>query len=86
MRFPYIVKHNSTWYPAGADVPVGEPAPAVAEVVEAEPAEAPKVTKSEVQQMRKAQLLELAEKLGLEADEETTNNELKSAIIKQLNL
>ena len=33
MKFPYIVNHNGTYYPAGADVPVGE---AVLETVETE--------------------------------------------------
>lgn len=25
MIYPYDVKHNGTWYPAGTDVPVGSP-------------------------------------------------------------
>lgn len=24
MKFPYIVNHNGTYYPAGTDVPVGD--------------------------------------------------------------
>lgn len=27
MKFDYGVKHNGVFYPAGADVPVGEPTP-----------------------------------------------------------
>ena len=27
MKFPYIVNHNGTYYPAGTEVPVGEEAP-----------------------------------------------------------
>lgn len=36
MKYSYTVKHNGVYYPAGADVPVGNPAPKKEEV-KAEP-------------------------------------------------
>lgn len=33
MKFPYIVNHDGSYYPAGSDVPVGETVPEVAEAV-----------------------------------------------------
>ena len=43
MKFPYIVNHNGTYYPAGADVPVGE---AVPDTVETEREAAPEVVET----------------------------------------
>ena len=31
MKYPFTVKHNGKYYPAGADVPVGETAPRATE-------------------------------------------------------
>lgn len=43
MIYPYSVKHNGVWYPAGADVPVGTfiPEPVEEETEKVEEAETP---------------------------------------------
>lgn len=95
MKFPHVVNHNGIWYPAGADVPVGEPVKETKAVV-IEKAEEPakpvaptavtKPTRTELQQMRKPELIELAGMIGIDGAEDMTNNELKTAIARKMKL
>lgn len=98
MKFPHVVNHNGVWYPAGADVPVGEPVKETKAVVveKAEEPEKPakpvaptvvaKPTRTELQQMRKPELIELAGMIGIDGAEDMTNNELKTAIARKMKL
>jgi len=79
MKYNHVVKYKGVWYPAGADVP-NETAP----VEVREPA--PVVTRTEIQQMRKAELLALAEKEGIPTDEDTTVAWLKTTLLKHFGL
>lgn len=86
MKYGHVVKRNGIWYPAGAEVPGtdAKPIPVVEAVVEKE--EPVKPTRSEIQQMRKADLLALAEKVGIETDEDTTASWLKTELLKHFGL
>lgn len=85
MRYPHIVKYKGVWYPAGAEVPVGQPEPEIVEVPEEpeeEVEEKPAYSRRAIQQLRKAEALELAEKLGIPTNEETTGGQLKTALLE----
>ena len=79
MKFNHVVKYHGEWYPAGTDVPIG-----TAPVEVREPT--PVVTRTEIQQMRKAELLAMAEKEGIPADEESTVAWLKAELLKHFGL
>lgn len=86
MKYGHVVKRNGVWYPAGAEVPETDAKPTqVAEIVE-ETEEPVKPTKTEIQQMRKADLLALAENVGIETDEDTTASWLKTELLKHFGL
>lgn len=86
MKYNHVVKRNGVWYPAGAEVPGfdAKPIPAIEPVEEKE--EPVKPTRTEIQQMRKAQLLAMAEEVGIETDEETTASWLKTELLKHFGL
>ena len=90
MKYNHVVKRNGVWYPAGADVPIDAGAKAVKEEVALEPAieetPEPEITRTQIQQMRKADLLVLAKKVGIQTDEDTTGAWLKTELIKHFNL
>ena len=80
MKYNHVVKHNGVWYSAGEEVKTD-----TAPVVEVrEPA--PVVTRTEIQQMRKAELLALAEKEGIPTDDDTTAAWLKTELLKHFGL
>lgn len=95
MKYPYMVKHNGKYYPAGTEVPVGD-APVsenipVADDKKAETAEPKKsaekkLTRAEIMTLKKAELIELAKKNGIKNADEMIGSELKSALIKALKL
>lgn len=94
MVYPYNVNYNGVFYPVGADVPTGETRKVeqkteeVKEVVEDRPKEEKKsITKSEINTMNKADLLNLAYKEGFDKDvRDMTGGELKKALIKHFGL
>ena len=75
MKFPHVVKYNGVRYPAGAEVPVGD---AVEEVKEPEPVP----TKREIQTMKKAELIVLAEKCGIKNADTFSAAALKAELIE----
>ena len=86
MKYNHVVKRNGVWYPAGAEVPDFDTKPTTAIETVEEKEEPVKPTRTEIQQMRKAQLLAMAEEVGIEADEETTVNWLKTELLKHFGL
>lgn len=93
MIFSHDVKHNGKWYSAGTNVPVEvldpadfekEPVMVMADDYEEEPQK--HYTKSEILGMRKADLIKLAKENGISEADEMTGSELKSALVKALNL
>ena len=93
MIFSHDVKHNGKWYSAGTNVPVEVPDPAdfekepvmvMADDYEEETQK--RYTKSEILGMRKAELINLAKENGISEADEMTGSELKSALVKALNL
>lgn len=94
MVYPYNVNYNGVFYPVGADVPTGEtPVKVEEEKVEetknevVDEVKEKAITKSEINVMNKADLLNLAYKEGFDKDvREMTNGELKKALIKHFGL
>ena len=94
MKYPYMVKHNGKYYPAGTEVPVGDAPVAKDDLVaddkkaDAEPKKfaEKKPTRAEIMTMKKADLIELAKKNGVKNADDMIGSELKSAIIKTLKL
>jgi len=94
MKYPYMVKHNGKYYPAGTEVPVGDAPVAKDDLVaddkkaDAEPKKSAekKLTRAEIMTLKKAELIELAKKNGIKNADEMIGSELKSALIKALKL
>ena len=85
MKYPYDVKVGSVWYEAGTEIPdVEEEVKAEEPIVVEEPQK--RITKSDVLGMRKADLINLAKENGISEADEMTGSELKSALVKALNL
>lgn len=77
MKFNHLVKYNGKYYPAGADVPVGNPP------VEEDK---PRYNKTEINRMSTAQLQQLAREQGIDGAEEITGAELKKILIEKFGL
>ena len=85
MVFPYIVKHNGIWYPAGTDVPVGAVTVAGNDVIEHdEPVRV--YTKTEINRMPVSQLRELAQDAGYSDAGAFNGASLKKLLIKHFDL
>lgn len=93
MIFSHDVKHNGKWYSAGTNVPVEvldpadfekEPVMVMADDYEEEPQK--RYTKSEILGMRKADLIKVAKENGISEADDMTGSELKTALVKVLNL
>ena len=87
MKFSHLVKYNGQYYPAGADVPVGDNS--VKEVVEdAKPIveKQPQYTKTEINRLSTAELKSLALKQGIDNAEEMTGADLKKVLIEKFGL
>ena len=84
MKYPYDVKVGSVWYEAGTEIPDAEEVKAEEPVVVEEPQK--RITKTDVLGMRKADLINLAKENGISEADEMTGSELKSALVKALNL
>lgn len=87
MKYPYMVKHNGEYYPAGAEVPVGD-APVAKDdlVAEDKKSAEKKLTRAEIMTMKKADLIELAKKNGIKNADEMIGSELKNALVSVLEL
>lgn len=78
MKFGHLVKYNGVYYPAGAEVPVGEkPVEKNNEVL---------LTKTEINRMATADLKELAAKENIKGAEDMTGAELKKVLIEKFGL
>lgn len=86
MVYPYIVKHNGVYYPAGADVPVDSAEEKSEESEDDEESDPQGYTRTSIQQMRKSELLDLAASVGIETDENTTGSQLKEALLEHFGL
>lgn len=84
MKYPYDVKVGNVWYEAGTEIPDVEEVKAEEPTVVEESQK--RITKSDVLGMRKADLIKLAEETGISEADEMTGSELKTALVKALNL
>lgn len=88
MKFSHLVKYNGQYYPAGADVPVGDNS--VKEVVEKDVKsiveKQPQYTKTEINRLSTAELKSLASKQGIDNAEEMTGADLKKVLIEKFGL
>ena len=88
MKFGHLVKYNGQYYPAGADVPVGDNS--VKEVVEKDVKpiveKQPQYTKTEINRLSTAELKSLALKQGIDNAEEMTGADLKKVLIEKFGL
>ena len=88
MKFSHLVKYNGQYYPAGADVPVGDNS--VKEVVEKDVKpiveKQPQYTKTEINRLSTAELKSLALKQGIDSAEEMTGADLKKVLIEKFGL
>ena len=92
MKYDHRVKVDGKWFEAGVEVtttpvndkPSVEP-PKTADKPSVEPDDK-KYTRTQIQQMNKASLTEVAKELGIEFDDETTGNEFKSRILAKLGI
>ena len=76
MKYRYTIKRDGVLYPAGTDVPAGEPAKDSMKTY----------SKSDISRMSTADLKTLAPTLGIEVTEESTGAKLKEEIIAKLGL
>lgn len=83
MKYPYIVNYKGTWYPAGAEVPVGVAKNAETKSEETKETE---LTKTDIRRMSTAELKELATKEGINGSEEMTGTDLKELLIDHFEL
>ena len=90
MVFKHLVKYNGVYYPAGADVPVGDKPvdnkKKLDEVVEEKATLENKFTKSEITRMSTADLKEVAKLNGIENAEDMTGAKLKEVLIEKFEL
>lgn len=98
MKFNHMVKVGNVYYPAGAEVPVGEPKkelPPKVEEVKEEPKEVvenkveePKAnySKRDIQRMTVAELQKVGKENGVVDADELNGAQLKSILIKQFGL
>lgn len=87
MKFSHLVKYNGQYYPAGADVPVGDNS--VKEVVEdAKPIVEKQTdyTKTEINRLSTAELKQLAKKQQIDGAESMTGSDLKKVLIEKFGL
>ena len=88
MKFNHLVKYNGQYYPAGADVPVGDNP--VKEVVEKDVKpiveKQTDYTKTEINRLSTAELKSLALKQGIDSAEEMTGADLKKVLIEKFGL
>lgn len=87
MKFGHLVKYNGQYYPAGADVPVGDNS--VKEVVEdAKPIVEKQTdyTKTEINRLSTAELKQLAKKQQIDGAESMTGSDLKKVLIEKFGL
>ena len=87
MKFSHLVKHNGQYYPAGADVPVGDNS--VKEVVEdAKPIVEKQTdyTKTEINRLSTAELKALAKEQAIDGAEDMTGGDLKKVLIEKFGL
>lgn len=90
MVFKHLVKYNGVYYPAGAEVPVGDKPVdnknKSNEVVEEKVTSEDKFTKSEITRMSTADLKEVAKLNGIENAEDMTGAKLKEVLIEKFEL
>lgn len=87
MKFSHLVKYNGQYYPAGADVPVGDNS--VKEVVEdAKPIVEKQTdyTKTEINRLSTAELKALAKEQAIDGAEDMTGGDLKKVLIEKFGL
>lgn len=92
-KYPYIVKHNGEWYRAGEEVPVIEdmavdesPLSYSDDDIELETKKDKTYTKTEINRMSKAELLEMAKRTGVEGADEMTGADLKEYLLSVFGL
>lgn len=89
MKFGHLVKYNGVYYPAGAEVPVGEK-PVKNIVVEKEKIEEQTkndaLTKTDINRMSVSELKELAKNEKIEDFSDMNGSELKKSLIEHFGL
>ncbi len=88
MIYPYEVKFNGEYYEAGEDVPIEQEHKPEPEELPTEEIreEKPKYTKTNINMMNKAALVNLAGAVGILGAEDKSGAELKELLIKHFNL
>lgn len=80
-KYPYIVKKNNKWYPAGTEVPDG-----IKSQNENVKQSETQYTKTEINRMTTAELQDLAVKNGIDGAESITGAELKKILAEKFGL
>ena len=80
-KYPYIVKKNDKWYPAGTEVPDG-----IKSQNENVTQSETQYTKTEINRMTTAELQDLAVKNGIDGAESITGAELKKILAEKFGL
>lgn len=96
MKYDHMVKYNGTYYAAGQEVPEGSNMTAVDNSslpfsdsdieFETKPVEEKQYTRTEINQMKKQELQELAVSMGVEGAENMTGTELKEYFLNLFGL
>ena len=80
-KYPYIVKKNDKWYPAGTEVPDG-----IKFQNDNVKQSETQYTKTEINRMTTAELQDLAVKNGIDGAESITGAELKKILAEKFGL
>lgn len=93
MKYDHRVKVDGKWFNAGVEVEVKASAPVKKEEpkdvqpeTEEPKAEAPTYSRTDIQQMNKEKLIEVATSLGFEVNEDNKVNDLKGMILGKLGI
>lgn len=84
MKYDHRVKVDGKWYEAGVEIEVATPkaSPKAEPVKEVDSS----YTRTQIQQMNRAELTATCDKLGIEYDDEKTIKDLKQLILAKLGL
>ena len=81
MKYPYIVNYGGEWYPAGADVPVGDAGISGTKANDVvQDATKTTYTPTDIFKMPKDKLIDVAKEFGIEDAEYKKANDLKKLI------
>ena len=87
MVYSHLVKYNGVYYPAGTDVPVGEPSVEIKDnkIID-EVKEEVKYTKTDINRMSTSDLKSLAKSEGIKDADTLSGADLKKVLIEKFGL